>query len=78
MFVGIGLLDGEDRVRDFVSRHKLTFPNIYDGNGRIARDYGFSRQPFYALVDRAGRLVHKGFGPTDEAAFVRQIESLLR
>lgn len=76
--MGVGLLDGEDRVREFVQRHRLSFPNVYDAGGSLARAYGFSRQPFYALVDRQERLVQRGFGPTDVGRFAQQVEELLR
>ena len=41
-FVGVGLLDSKEACRGFVRRYHLTFPNGYDGDGRIARAYGFT------------------------------------
>jgi hypothetical protein len=77
-FVGIGLLAGRAKSREFVDRHKLTFPNGYDGDGRIARQYGFTYQPYWAVVGRDGQLVRSGFGPRDEAELVAAVRSLIR
>jgi len=76
-FVGIGLLDTRERTRDFVARHTLTFPNGYDPDGRIARAYGFRYQPYWAVIDRGGRLVRAGFGPRSEDELVSAVRSLV-
>ena len=43
--MGIGLLDSRAASLGFVQRHHLTFPNGYDGDGRVAKLYGFTYQP---------------------------------
>lgn len=75
-FVGIGLLDTKERTQSFVERHKLTFPNGYDADGRIARSYGFTYQPYWAVVDRDGRLERSGFGPRGEEDLVSVVRTL--
>jgi cytochrome c biogenesis protein CcmG, thiol:disulfide interchange protein DsbE len=77
-FVGIGLLASREKSREFVDRHKLTFPNGYDGAGRIARQYGFTYQPHWAVVNKDGQLVRSGFGPRSEDDLVSTIRSLAR
>lgn len=77
-FVGIGLLDTRERTKDFVTRHRLTFPNGYDPDGRIASSYGFSYQPYWAMIDRSGQLVRAGFGPRSEDELVSAVRMLVR
>ena len=75
-FVGVGLLDNEGACRAFVQRHHLTFPNGYDGDGKIARLYGFTYQPYWAVIDAQGRLVRTGYGPENESELVATIKTL--
>jgi hypothetical protein len=76
-FVGIGLLDSRDKSKTFVDRHKLTFQNGWDGDGRIAKAYGFSYQPYWAAIGRDGRLVFAKHGPLDENEMTATVKSLL-
>jgi peroxiredoxin len=75
-FVGIGLLDSKEKTREFVQRHRLTFPNGFDADGRIARSYGFTYQPYWAVVTKDGILQRTGFGPTSEEELVTTIKAL--
>lgn len=76
-FVGIGLLDSRDKSKAFVDRHKLTFPNGWDGDGRIAKAYGFSYQPYWAVVTKDGNLRFARHGPNTEDELIATIKSLL-
>jgi len=49
-FVGIGLLDTKEACQAFVQRHHLSFPNGYDRDGTVARRYGFTYQPYWAVI----------------------------
>lgn len=77
-FVGIGLLDTREASRAFVQRHGLTFPNGYDGDGRIAKLYGFTYQPWWAVIAKDGTLQRTGFGPSGEEELVSTIRALAR
>jgi peroxiredoxin len=77
-FVGIGLLSSRERSKEFVDRHRLTFPNGFDGNGRIARAYGFRTQPYWAVIDREGRLQRSGFGPRNEEELTSTLRTVTR
>ena len=77
-FVGIGLLSSRTRSLAFVRRHGLTFPNGFDGDGRIARAYGFTYQPWWAVIARDGRLVRAAFGPRNEEELVDTLRALVR
>lgn len=77
-FVGIGLLSSRARSLEFVRRHGLTFPNGFDGDGRIARAYGFTYQPWWAVIARDGSLVRAAFGPRSEGELVGTLRTLVR
>lgn len=76
-FVGIGLLDSKQRAAEFVRRHRLTFPNGFDPDGRIARAYGFTYQPYWAVVSKDGLLLRAGFGPRSEEDLAVAIRALV-
>ncbi|HEY3116647.1 MAG TPA: TlpA disulfide reductase family protein [Chloroflexota bacterium] len=76
-FVGIGLLDSREKSADFPKRHGLTFPNGWDGDGTIARAYGFTHQPYWAAIAKDGALVKTGFGPRGEQELVTMVKTLL-
>jgi peroxiredoxin len=75
-FVGIGLLDSRDACVEFVRRYRLTFPNGYDADGRIAHAYGFTVQPYWAVISKNGMLLRAEYGPSSEALLVSVVRSL--
>ena len=75
-FVGIGLLDNKSAVEKFVAHYRLTFPNGYDGALHVAKLYGFTFQPFWAVISNDGMLLHAGYGPSGESELVATIKSL--
>ncbi len=77
-FVGVGLLDSKEACLGFVRKHGLTFANGYDGEGRVAKLYGFTYQPFWAAIAKDGTLVKAGFGPSGEAELVSMLRSITR
>ncbi len=75
-FVGIGVLDGKEKSYGFVQRHNLTFPNGWDGDGKIAKLYGFTYQPYWAVISKDGTLLQSAFGPRSENELVAAIKSV--
>ena len=76
-FVGIGLLDSREKSREFVQRHALTFPNGFDGDGRIAKAYGFTYQPWWAAITKDGMVIRTGHGPSGEDELTSTIRMLV-
>ena len=74
----VGILDTREACLGFVRRHGLAFPNGDDGEGRVARLYGFTYQPFWAVIGRDGALVRRGFGPSGEAELVSMLRRITR
>ena len=75
-FVGIGLLDSKEASRGFVQRHRLSFPNGYDADGKIAKLYRFTYQPYWAVIAKDGTLLHTGFGPRSNGELVAAIRQV--
>ncbi|MBM3140490.1 MAG: TlpA family protein disulfide reductase [Candidatus Rokubacteria bacterium] len=59
-FVGINILDAERDARDFVARHRLTFPLLRDVEGTVYLDYGVYGLP-EAFFIRAGLRVSEKY-----------------
>lgn len=74
--LGIGLLDNRDACAGFVQRHHLSFPNAYDGDERVAKAYGFTYQPYWAVISRSGTVMRAGYGPEGETELRHTIEAL--
>jgi peroxiredoxin len=74
--LGIGLLGNRQACAAFVRRYHLSFPNAYDGDERVATAYGFTYQPFWAVVSRSGIVVRAGYGPEGETELRRTIEAV--
>ena len=75
-FLGIGLQDKREACLAFVERHHLSFPNGYDKDGAVAKQYGFTYQPYWALIDRDGNLLRTGYGPSGEDDLVAAVRRL--
>jgi cytochrome c biogenesis protein CcmG/thiol:disulfide interchange protein DsbE len=63
--LGIDTQDLSDDGRAFVDRYSLTYPQLRDGNGDRADDFGTTGVPESFLVDPKGRLVLIRRGPVD-------------
>jgi peroxiredoxin len=74
--VGVGLLDKKEACQAFVQRHHLSFPNGYDEEGKVAKLYGFTYQPYWAVIDKNGQLLSTGYGPPNEEALVAAIKKV--
>jgi len=59
--IGIGMMGSRQACEEFVRRYGLKFPNGFDPDGDVARLYGFSYQPYGAVIARDGTLVRAGF-----------------
>ncbi len=62
-FVGISIWDDEDDVRDFLTRHGISYPNTIDEDGSIAVEFGVRGIPEKFFVNHEGEIVRKINGP---------------
>jgi cytochrome c biogenesis protein CcmG/thiol:disulfide interchange protein DsbE len=65
--LGIDTRDFIDDGRSFVEKFGLTYPNGYDGPGKLADQYGLTGFPETFVIDRQGRIVEHVVGPLEDA-----------
>ena len=61
-----------------MTQYHLSFPNAYDADGRVAKSFGFTYQPYWAVISRTGLLLRAGYGSTDEVELRRTMASLAK
>jgi cytochrome c biogenesis protein CcmG/thiol:disulfide interchange protein DsbE len=74
-------IDSEDLSGDgtaFVDRYGISFPQLRDGRGRTAHDFGTSGFPESFLVDPRGRLRLMWMGPVTLNELNEEVVPLLR
>ena len=61
----------------FVESNRLTFPNIYDQEARLASLYGIQGVPSYVFLDKAGRIAHRSAGARGVGLIESWLDNLL-
>ncbi len=75
--LGIDSRDLSGDGRAFVRRFGLSYPQLRDGDGDAAREYGTTGVPENFLVDPAGRVRLLVRGPVSEEYLSREVAPLL-
>ncbi|HEX5929763.1 MAG TPA: TlpA disulfide reductase family protein [Solirubrobacterales bacterium] len=75
--VGIDSRDLSDDGRAFVRQYGLSYPQLRDGDGAAAEDYGTTGVPENFLIDPRGRVRLHLLGPISEEALTEEIAPLL-
>lgn len=75
--LGIDTRDLSGDGIDFVEQYGLSYPQLRDGDGDAADDFGTTGVPETFLVDPKGRLVLIRRGPVDRAYLDRYVAPLL-
>jgi cytochrome c biogenesis protein CcmG/thiol:disulfide interchange protein DsbE len=75
--LGIDSRDLTDDGRDFVARYELSYPQLRDGNGDAAHEYGTTGVPENYLVDPTGTVRLHVPGPVGEEYLDGEVAPLL-
>jgi cytochrome c biogenesis protein CcmG, thiol:disulfide interchange protein DsbE len=75
--VGIDTRDLSGDGRGFVQQYGLSYPQLRDGEGAAAHDFGTTGVPESFLVDPAGKLRLHVAGPVSEEALRGEVAPLL-
>ena len=75
--VGFDSRDLTEDGRDFVAKYELSYPQLRDGNGDAAHDFGTTGVPENYLIDPAGKVRLLVRGPVDEEYLDEQVAPLL-
>jgi len=58
--IGISLDESEEKLTEFIKKHKMTWPQFFDGKGwanKLAEVYGVKSIPATYLVDGSGKII---------------------
>jgi thiol-disulfide isomerase/thioredoxin len=66
--IGVNTSDEDGLAERFVRKKGLSFPNVYDENNTIARQYGVSSLPTLVVVSKTGKVVAIRRGVTSDSA----------
>lgn len=66
--LAVNLGEPADRVKEYMSKHKLTFPALIDSDSSVSRLYGVRGTPTRFLIDRQGKMIAGSVGPRDWAS----------
>jgi len=72
--LGVDTRDFISDARAFVDRYGVTYPNVYDGSGKLVEPWGVTGFPETFVVDRDGFIVEHIVGAIDGA---EQIEAAI-
>jgi len=75
--LGIDSRDLSGDGRAFVRQYGLTYPQLRDGDGSAAGDFGTTGVPETYLVDPAGQVRLRVLGPVSEEALSEEVAPLL-
>jgi cytochrome c biogenesis protein CcmG/thiol:disulfide interchange protein DsbE len=76
--LGIDTRDLTDDGRAFVAKYGITYPQLRDGDGDRAHDFGTSGVPESFLVNPQGRLVLIRRGPVDRSYLDQFVAPLIK
>jgi cytochrome c biogenesis protein CcmG/thiol:disulfide interchange protein DsbE len=77
VFVGLDFWDLDSDARRFLRRHGVTYPQVYDGPGKMLGPYGVVGAPETFFIDREGRIVAHARGELSEDELVVRLEEVL-
>ena len=71
--LGSNKVDSKNDIASFKFKYTLTWPHLYDNNGELMRDYGFSSYPSMALI-KDGEIVFSHSGQISYEDLSKEIE----
>ena len=76
--LAISFKEPEELVKDFQQEFKLSFPVLFDPQGKMAEKYEITGHPVTFLIDKEGFLIGKVIGErnwssSDAQALVREL-----
>lgn len=79
--VGVNVEPDSKAAEDWLAKHaQVSFPIVYDTDSKVSKLYKVAGMPSTVILDRKGnmRVLHKGYKPGDENAYLTHIRTLLR
>src|SRR4051812_3934589 len=60
--VAVSVSQSAERVKAYVARHQITWPQVYDRQGNASGAYDAPATSYVIVLDRAGKVVYTGVG----------------
>lgn len=67
LFLGVDVRDSRSRALAFLGDHEVSYPQVYDEAGAVARAFRFAGVPDTVVVDASGHVVYRHAGELDPA-----------
>lgn len=78
VFIGIDFQDDRTQALNFLRTYGITYPNVVDGSGSTAINYGLTGIPETFFLNRQGVIVSKLIGEMTQQAFQNNLQGILR
>jgi peroxiredoxin len=78
--VGVNVEPDSAAANEWLKATPVSFPILYDVDGKVSTLYGVEGMPNTVIIDRKGvvRYVHRGYEPGAENEYLDQIRALIR
>lgn len=62
-FIGVNIMDNKEDALAFLGKIGVSYPNLYDKDGKVSDKFGVSVLPVTVFMDSTGKIVKKKYGP---------------
>lgn len=76
LFIGVDIQDNEMAAKEYVREFGITYPNGFDGDGRVSIDYGIVGIPATFFVNRYGIVERRWVGAIPETRLRTWVDEL--
>ncbi len=78
--IGVNVEPDSGAAENFLKKVPVSFPIAFDPDSSVSKLYAVQGMPSSVIIDRKGhaRVIHKGYQPGDENAYLDHIRRLLR
>jgi thiol-disulfide isomerase/thioredoxin len=78
--IGVNVEPDSKAANAVLQKIPVSFPIVYDTQSKVSELYKVSGMPSSVIIDRKGqmRVLHKGYKPGDENAYLDSIRTLIR
>lgn len=76
LFLGVDVRDSRSRALGFLGDHRVSYPQVYDEAGAVARAFRFAGVPDTVVVDAGGHVVYRHAGELDRATLEAALAKL--
>lgn len=63
VFLGIDVMDDKSNAEEFLKSVGISYPNLYDPQGRVSNKYKVIALPATFFIDKDGNIIGKNYGP---------------